>query len=212
MRRWRWWLLAVAVVVTTGWVVVAARTLWLPLPAEWLRVQDPVAKADAVFILSGNVVWRAPLAARLYREDRAPRLLVTGGYYSDYFLVLTGEHLTDAEVVARVLSKLGVPRSAMTLVKGGTSTYEEALILRKQVDDLGLRSVIVVTSNFQSRRARWIFRKVLRDRSVALSFVEANHAVFTPRDWWRHEEGLITVSNEYIKLVYYALRYRDVPR
>lgn len=188
-------------------VAVATRSLWLPLFAEWLVVRDPVTIADAIFILSGNVVWRAPLAARLYREGRAPRVLVTGGYYSDYFLVLTGERLTDAEVVARVLASLGVPRAAMTLVKGGTSTYEEALILRRLVDDLGLRSVIVVTSNFHSRRARWVFRKVLAGRGVAISFVEADHAVFTSRDWWRHEEGLITVSNEYIKFAYYVTRY-----
>lgn len=200
------------IVVAAGVLAVGARGLWLPLLAEWLVVQDPVTRADGIFILSGNVVWRAPLAAKLYREGRAPRLLVTGGYYSDYFLVLTGEQLTDAEVVARVLARLGVPRPAMTLVKGGTSTYEEALILRRQVEALGLRSVIVVTSNLHSRRARWVFRKVLDGRPVALTFVEADHAVFTPRDWWRHEEGLITVSNEYIKLLYYLLKYRTIPR
>lgn len=202
-----WWLLALILFAAIGGGLVLARNLWLPLPAEWLVVRDRLAKSELLFIPSGNVVWRAPLVARLYRDGYAPRVLVTGGYYSDYFLLLTGETFTDAEMVARVLANLGVPREAMALVKGGTSTYEEALILRKYVDDHSVRSVIVVTSNFHSRRARWIFRKVLGGRQVGISMVEADHANFTTRNWWRHEDGLITVSNEYIKLVYYFLRY-----
>ena len=206
MRRSRW-LAALALALVLGGTLVLTRSLWLPLPARALVVRDRPEKAALLFVLSGHLIWRAPLAARLYREGYAPRVLVTGSGTSDYFLLLSGESLTDAEVAGRVLARLGVDPAAMVLVKkGGTSTYEEALILRDYVDTHAIGSVIVVTSNFHSRRARWIFGKVLGTRPVDLAFVEAE-TTFTAGDWWRREEGLITVANEYTKLVYYFFRY-----
>lgn len=206
LRRSRW-LAGLALALVLGGALILTRSLWLPLPARALVVQDRPRKAALLFVLSGHLIWRAPLAARLYREGYAPRVLVTGSGYSDYFLLLSGESLTDAEVAGRVLARLGVDPGAMVLVKaGGTSTYEEALILREYVDAHAVGSVLVVTSNFHSRRARWIFRKVLGPRPVDLVFVEAE-TTFSPGDWWRREEGLITVANEYTKLAYYVLRY-----
>ncbi len=209
LKRWlrQWWVRGILVFLVLMGILVPTRDLWLPLPATWLHVTDPLEKADTIFVLSGHTICRAPKAAELFRKGYAPRLLVPGGYYSDYLLLLLGEHLTDAEVAARILIRLGVPREAMTVVKGGTSTYEEALILREYIEKHQADSIIVVTSHLQSRRARWTFRKVLRDRGTRLLFVEAANPTFTAQDWWRHEEGLVTVFNEYVKIVYYLLRY-----
>jgi hypothetical protein len=31
--------------------------------------------------------------------------------------------------------------------------------------------------------------------------------LFSVNDWWRHEEGLLMLNNEYVKLVYYHWKY-----
>lgn len=196
--------------VLTG-ALYLGRSLWLPLPAALLVAEDPADRADVIFILSGQDRWRVPTAARLYRKGHATRILLTGTAGDEFLSLATGQHLSHAEMSARVLERLGVPREALVLMDDdATSTYEEAVALNEYVRASKVESVILVTSHLHSRRARWIFRKVLSNPSghaVKLSVVEAEHSAFTVEDWWQSEDGLLTVFNEYLKLAYYVVHY-----
>ncbi len=180
--------------------------LWLPLPARFLIIrQTSLEPADLLHVLGGNAL-RAEGAARLYHKGLAPRLLTTGALIPKDLQAL-GLLLPEAEVSARALQRHGVPRSAIQILRQGTSTYEEAVALREYARTHALRSVIIVTSEFHTRRARWIFQKVVGRGGIRIQVAALPDADYSAATWWKNEEGLIAFNNEWVKLFYYLVRY-----
>ena len=91
---------------------------------------------------------------------------------------------------------------------GVTSTFDEASAVRQYVAAHQTYRIILVTSAFHTRRARWIFEKVLAGLPVRLEMVAVPYAGFDQTNWWKNETGLITLNNEYIKWFYYLFKYR----
>jgi uncharacterized SAM-binding protein YcdF (DUF218 family) len=110
------------------------------------------------------------------------------------------------------MRELGVPDENITVLYyidgGATSTYDEAVTLRRYVEDHAIERVILVTSAFHTRRSRWIFEKELSASSITLEVAAAPHWRFDATNWWQVERGLIMFANEYIKLFYYFVMYR----
>jgi uncharacterized SAM-binding protein YcdF (DUF218 family) len=202
----RTWLTAAALVAIVALALVT-RASWLPLPAAWLRVDEPIRPADVMMVLSGQSLVRVRKAADLFQQHYAPRILVSGGDEVEYFELLTGERAYDAELAARVLVRLGVPRSALVLINGMKSTHDEASALGAYVAAHHIRSVLLVTSHLHSRRARWTFRRALAGAGTDVSVVEADQSDVNVRDWWRHPDAALGVLNEYLKFGYYLVHY-----
>jgi len=186
--------------------------LWLPLPAAFLVAEDAIDRADVILVLSGSSRWRVPAAARLYGAGQAPRVVVSSGSGSNALISLAlGQRLAETQLITAALERLGVPGEAIEVLDGdATSTYNEAVAFREYVRAHSVKSAILVTSHLHSRRAGWIFRKVLNNPShlgVKLSLVEAEQPAFTTQNWWRTEDGLVAVFNEYLKLAYYVVHY-----
>lgn len=186
--------------------LVATRSWWLPLPSRWLDVSSSIEPADAIVVMSGNSLARAKAAAKLYREHYASRLLVTGGGESELLLLVTGERLPEVHITGRMLARLGVPLSAITLVSGVTSTSQDGEAISAYVRSHRIRSAIIVTSHLHSRRARLTLGRALAGLPVSIQFVEAEQADFVASRWWHDEDGVITVVNEYLKFGYYLLQ------
>lgn len=87
-----------------------------------------------------------------------------------------------------------------------SSTFEEAKALYRWCRVYGAKSVIIVTNPFHSRRVRFVFDKVLKN-AVQVQMATVDYHKFTPSDWWQSEEGLVTFNNEWIKTVYYWMKY-----
>jgi uncharacterized SAM-binding protein YcdF (DUF218 family) len=202
----RLWLTAAALVIVAA-LGTMSRAFWLPLPARWLYVNDRIEPADLLVILSGNSLWRAKGAARLYREHYAPQIIVNGGDTSEFFELLTGERAYDAELIARVLVRLGVPRDALILSDGVTSTHDEAVAFKEYLRAHPIRRAILVTSHLHSRRARWTFRRALAGTSVEVMAIEADQPDISVHDWWQHPDAALGVLNEYLKFGYYVVHY-----
>jgi uncharacterized SAM-binding protein YcdF (DUF218 family) len=203
-RRLRLSVAAVLIVAALG---IVSRSQWLPLPAAWLRVDDPPRPSDVMMVLSGQSLWRARKAAQLFQDKYAPRILVSGGDIDEYFGLLTNEYVYDAELQARVLVRLGVPRDAMVLLNGMKSTHDEALAFTEYARGHPTRSVILVTSHLHSRRARWAFRRALAGTPTHVTAVEADQPDVDVHDWWRHPDASLGLLNEYLKFGYYLVHY-----
>jgi uncharacterized SAM-binding protein YcdF (DUF218 family) len=117
----------------------------------------------------------------------------------------------DTDIDVGVMEKLGVPANKIIVlpVSGGvTSTFDEAVALKQYIEANDVHSIILVTSAFHTRRARWIFDRELSGLSVTLEMATAPYPTFDQANWWQNETGLITVNNEYIKLIFYFFKYR----
>ena len=113
------------------------------------------------------------------------------------------------ELAARHLRRFGVPNEAIeTLPEPVSGTYEESLLLRRYATDKGLRSVLVVTSAYHSRRALRALRRVFADSTIAIGLDAVPPGRQTPRPaiWWLDPRGWQMVPGEYLKTVYYYLR------
>ncbi|HEV8383329.1 MAG TPA: YdcF family protein [Candidatus Acidoferrales bacterium] len=174
------------------WIVILAvlATLYL-LRAPILRaaggfwvVEDSPEKADAIIILGDDNYQadRATRAAELYRAGWAPRVVASGRFLRPYASV--------PELMQHDLSERGVPAGAIVRMPSfARNTREEAVVLRRLADRQHWRRVLVVTSNFHTRRARHIFVRVFRD-SADVRVIAARDSGYDPADWWRSRSGI----------------------
>jgi uncharacterized SAM-binding protein YcdF (DUF218 family) len=201
-RRRRRALIA-AVLLFLGSVVSAP--VWAPgllqRFALSFRVNDPV-KSDAICILLGRFHVRPLRAAELYLRGYAPTILIVD-YPDDIFYGSMESQL------ARILTRrAGVPDDRIVRVRGlVTSTEEEARFYRDYAEKNGLKSLIVVTSAFHTRRSRWIFEKVFAGSGIRLSYAAAYDPNIDERNWYTTDEGMVEYFSEALKTVYYYLRY-----
>jgi uncharacterized SAM-binding protein YcdF (DUF218 family) len=179
---------------------------------EALIVRAALPKADAIVVLSGSSAYleRTKRAAELFHEGRAPLIVLTddhtrGGWSNalqrnPYFV----ERATDE------LFKAGVPLEKIRVIPGvASSTHDEALILRDYAMAQGLRSLLVVTSAYHSRRALRTLRQAFAGTATTLGLEPVPIGSTTPSTvfWWLRPEGWRTVAGEYVKLGYYWFRY-----
>ena len=83
------------------------------------------------------------------------------------------------------------------------STQEEAEALIACIHQRAWTSIVVVTSNYHTRRAGWIWRKMLRGSQppVDLSVDGVPDPEFQPQGWWRRRLYAKTWFYEFTKLV-----------
>lgn len=188
---------------------------WLPfswLAARALIVTRRLDHADAIVVLSGSATYveRAQWAARLYNEGRAPRIILTSdGLRGGYSRQLDRNPLF-VELAAAELQRAGVPADKIEVItRIGKNTYDEATFLRDYSTRHNLRSLLIVTSAYHSRRAFWVFEQVFQGTEITLGIEGPTPGIQTPRPatWWLHKLGWKLVPGEYLKLVYYVWRY-----
>jgi len=164
---------------------------------RWLIVQDPLAPADVIVVLSGGTSTsdeRVRQAAALYRQGYAPRMLLSGGSS-------TVGRAPDADLMRRQALRAGIPASALLLETQSTSTSEQARLLRPQLEHLGVRRAIVVTSSYHTRRTRYLFRRTFRGSPVEISVYPVQNDPYNPVEWWTREDDAERAGLEYVKLV-----------
>jgi len=205
-RRLRNYLACTIIVIALAALAWFFRAPLLTGIAKAWIVHDPLSQADAIVVLGGGVQTRPFEAARLYHDGYAPKVLVASPELKPTEEM--GLTARDADVTKQILLKQGVPDSA-TVEFGNqvSSTYEEALALRDWVKQTGAKKLLIIGDLFQTRRARWLFRKHLDETGVQVIILSAPPLEYNATNWWRHEEGLIAFQNELIKYVFYRVKY-----
>jgi uncharacterized SAM-binding protein YcdF (DUF218 family) len=199
-RVWRF-----VIFFALAWPVLA----WLA--AEALIVNAEPTRADALVVLAGSSTYieRTHQAAQLFKEGRAPKVILTNDNQESSW---SAEMQTNPLYVQRAASELklcGVPEEEIEIVpETVSSTREEAARVREYAASSGLHSILVVTSAYQLRRARWTFNQVFAGSGVSISFSGVPPGDQTPRPltWWLHRRGWRMVAGEYVKLAYYFIR------
>ncbi|MCR9163612.1 MAG: YdcF family protein [Nannocystaceae bacterium] len=147
--------------IAAGWVALAS-----VLDLLGRRSPPPAQSFDAIIVLGCKVfpsgqpstalAERVKLAAAMFDSNRAPLIVTTGG---------TGDSgHAEAEVAARMLIDLGVPRRAIHMEARSTSTQENARYCAMQ---LPARDVLLVTDAYHCVRARRVFARYFRTVATA---------------------------------------------
>lgn len=195
--------IAVALVLWTliGWIA-----------ARILIVDAPLDRADAMVVLGGSATYkeRTALAARLYKEGRAPLVVLTDDGGRSGWSRSQQRNPLFVERARAELVRQGVPETAIFILPGTVgSTQDEAEALRAFAFARGLKSLLVVTSAYHSRRALRTMRDQLTDRGVTVGMASVPPGEQTPRPlfWWLSLQGWPMVAGEYVKIAYYKINY-----
>jgi uncharacterized SAM-binding protein YcdF (DUF218 family) len=163
--------------------------------AESWIVEDPLEKADALMVLSDDNFYadRATRAAELFREGIAPVVVASGRRLRP--------HAGIAELMEHDLVERGVPKDRiLRFAHDADSTREEAEALAKFATSRKWRKVIVVTSSYHTRRARYIFRRVF-PQDVETRVASARDGDFDPQRWWEKRKSTKELMREFAAMV-----------
>lgn len=175
---------------------------------RWLIKEDNLQQVDATFVLSGAAEERCTLAADLYQRGFTPLIIPTGEGINPT-LEAMDMPIMDAEVGRQALLRMGVDSSAIRVLKRGTSTFEESEEILGYSLREEFRRIMIISSKFHTRRIQGVFKDKYHEEGIEVVVRGANPLPDTYEidQWWQSESGLIFVNNEYMKLLYYALKY-----
>jgi uncharacterized SAM-binding protein YcdF (DUF218 family) len=172
------------------------------LPGRLLVVSQPLKPVDAVVVLSGGE-GRVEYAAQIFQDVGAKWFVITE----------TGDHVpgypesVSAFDAVRAM-RLGVPEQAIYITPQESSdTAGEAGEVRRVVLDTGVKSLVVVTDPWHTRRAQILFWRVLRGLDVELRMRAVAGNSYRPLTWWRTAEQRELTFQEYAKIVYTLVKW-----
>ncbi len=188
-----------AAIIAAG-IAAAGCICFVIFAGRFLAVSDNIGDADAIVVLSGESSGsREETGVRLYREGCANLIIMSGG--------LVGWRTTHASIMKEHAVYMGVPEENVVVEGRSETTYQNAVHTREIVKERGIHSILIVTSSYHMKRSLYIFRKVFRGTGVELYWCSSGVPYFTPSGWWRSDKGIKVVGMEYLKFIWYLLRY-----
>jgi uncharacterized SAM-binding protein YcdF (DUF218 family) len=162
--------------------------------ARFLVVDDP-KPADAILVLAGETDVRPARALQLFTQGYSTQIVLN---VPDWLQVY---EQPAAALAAQWGKQHGAP--VFICVTHGLSTKTEAEDTARCLDQLRARSVLVVTSDFHTRRARNILRHELQGRDISVA------AAYDPKvfgvNWWEHREWAKTNLSEWTRFLWWEL-------
>jgi uncharacterized SAM-binding protein YcdF (DUF218 family) len=165
----RWMVIMAFLLLFAGGNRYVAYSLARSLEWRYLPQGDPPA-ADVIVILGGATEpQNAPrptvelnaaadrlfYGAELYKQNKSPRVLLSGG---DIEFLSTGVQ-SPAQDMSEVMQMLGVPQSAIIIQGKSQNTHEDAVYSCAWIKENKLQTVLLVTSATHMPRSVMLFEK-----------------------------------------------------
>lgn len=178
-----------------------------------LIAEDSKQKSDVAVVLNTGVEIypRLMAAAALYRQGWVDGVCINGNRKSDTLRRLEALGLQPCcpwfENHLRILSLLGVPRSAVRIVDAPNAydTISEAEAAGQHLLASGVKRILLVTSKYHTRRAGFIWKRRF-GKKMGVRTVAAPDDPFDADHWWRDGRQIRWVLAEYGAWVYYGWR------
>jgi uncharacterized SAM-binding protein YcdF (DUF218 family) len=201
--------LAVRRLAVAAIVAIACAAAVVPFAGRYLVREDPLVHADAIFVLDGARAERWMEAFDLYEAGYAPVIILSPGRIEAAEKILRARGIrypTNASLARDAMVQMGVAASAIILPDESVdNTGQEAAMLRTLSAARGWRSVLMITSKYHSRRARFAFRREFRGSGIAVSVRTTRYDASDPAHWWRERADVRYVLSELQKLMMYRL-------
>lgn len=201
-RLWRW-LLACGVLCIA---VLVFRITILHGIGSFLIKTDASCKADALYVLGGASFDRGTYSGHLLMAGCVPVAYCTGENVPASYKA-EGRMVTEADLSRSAAIRAGADPTKVLPFPYGTSTWEEAAGVLYHAKSMGFDTVLVLTTDFHTRRVGKVFSQRFRDSGMAVLVQAAPSSEYDAARWWKSEEGLLMVNNEYVKSLYYAITY-----
>ena len=162
--------------------------------ARFLVVDDP-EKSDAIVVLAGETSVRSARALELLRQGVAPHVFLDAETRD----VIYDQKL--GEIAEKYVNSLGEANRVSICPIDGYSTIAEADDVSRCLQSLGARRVLIVTSEYHTRRALMIFRHRLPQYQFNVAAAR-NPAQFGEA-WWTNREWAKVTFDEWLKMLWF---------
>jgi uncharacterized SAM-binding protein YcdF (DUF218 family) len=172
-------------------VLLLTSSYWLGAAGAFLVSASEPAPSDGILVLAGDSDGnRIRRAAEIAKAGFAPKVYMSGPrpIYGVSEAVLAINEAVREGFEARLFEALDMPSS---------STEEEAHVLVPLLRQRGVKTLMVVTSNYHTRRAGRIWRAAAPEMSIRM--VAAKDSFFSPGAWWKSRNGRKVAFYEWVK-------------
>jgi uncharacterized SAM-binding protein YcdF (DUF218 family)/glycosyltransferase involved in cell wall biosynthesis len=187
--------------------VIALYAVLFNSPLIWfagkqLAVRHDPKIVDAIVVFSGDgessyinesYQRRALDAIRYYKSGYAPLIILSSG---------KDQTFSEVEIIRALLIRRGVPEQAIQILeKYPRSTHENVSLVKKILIARKVKSILLITSPYHSRRALWVWRKAMPEISLVAPVV-----VDTPQEsmqWMATTKQIKVICYEYLAIVFY---------
>jgi len=176
-------------------VVLLVLLLWLGANSAAFLVVDKPEKSDAILVLAGETEVRPARALALLDQGYATHVIfdvpADPKVYGSTYLQLAQEWAA-AQPQSKQLTVCPIH---------GLSTKTESWDAAECLRTLGVHSVLLVTSEFHTRRALSIFRKELPgwQFSVAAAYDPTQFG----EQWWKQRQWAKTTVDEWLRMAWW---------
>jgi uncharacterized SAM-binding protein YcdF (DUF218 family) len=177
-------------------ILLAIGFIWLVAHAGSLLVVDNPQHADVIVVLAGETNYRPARGLELLRQEYAPRMLLNVPADSKVF--------GSDEIALAKESVQRLPESAAITICPikGLSTKDETRDIAKCLTNTPANRILIVTSDFHSRRALSILRHEIPSKSFSVAAVH-DPTQFGVR-WWEHRQWAKTCLDEWLRLLWWG--------
>lgn len=183
--RWRVFLALLLFVIVFAWNA-----------ARWLVVNQP-ERSDAILVLAGETDQRPNLGLRLLQGNFAPVMILDVPAEQRVY------QWTSPELAERWVS--GLPEASKIKICPiyGLSTKAEAHDAARCLATVSARTVLLVTSDYHTRRALSTFRHELP--GIRMSIAAAQSPPQFGLKWWQQREWAKTTLYEWMRLIWWEV-------
>ena len=174
--------------------VLAGLILWA-LNAGRMLVIDAPQLSDIIVVLAGETDHRPVHALELLSQGYAPRVQINVPAGAKTF------DTTELELAERYIKHLPQAASVDICPIKGLSTHDESHDVQECLNREHATRVLIVTSDFHTRRALSIYRHELRGKSFSVAAAH-DDAQFGTR-WWTHRQWAKTCLDEWLRLIWW---------
>jgi hypothetical protein len=169
----------------------------LAINAGRILVVDAPQTSDLIVVLAGETDHRPAHALELLHQDFARRVLIDVPADTKIY------NVSQLELAHKYVQSL--PDSAVVRLCpiGGLSTREETHDVESCLTPQDGTHILIVTSDFHTRRALTIFRHELPDKKFSVAAAR-DPEEFGAR-WWTHRQWAKTLAGEWARVLWWNL-------
>ena len=176
-------------------IVLIALALFLFSTSGHFLIINRPQHADTIVVLAGETDRRPALGLQLLQQGYAPRMVLDVPANAKIY------HETMLQISQQYVRELPQAQSVIICPIYGLSTKAESQDVSQCLRTLGIHSILVVTSDYHTRRALSTFRHELPGMQISVA------AATDPQQfggaWWQHRQWAKLNFDEWLRLVWW---------
>jgi uncharacterized SAM-binding protein YcdF (DUF218 family) len=176
-------------------IVLIALALFLFSTSGHFLIINRPQHADTIVVLAGETDRRPALGLQLLQQGYAPRMVLdvpaNAKIYDETMLQISQQYVRE----------LPQAQSVIICPIYGLSTKAESQDVSQCLKTLGVHTVLVVTSDYHTRRALSTFRHELP--GMQISVAAATDQQQFGGAWWKHRQWAKLNFDEWLRLVWW---------